>query len=880
MTFVSVLLVALAQAPAGPPTVSGQVVDADGRPVSGVEVLLSGLWRAGGEGRPVLSLVTSDAQGRFRLDVPAEKDPQRSHFKLALWAYEPKLGLAGQAFSPSELAKVGAFPLKLSGPVHTALRVVGPDGKPVNGARVAPVMVKVPGGLSPTSSFPAPDALADLVAATTDTEGKGEIKGLRSENIEAVLVEAAGFGRQGSELGASPNGIATITLKPAGRLIGRIEADDPATTRGLKVIALTLPQTRDGPAVSGDGSATTDDKGRFEIPALAAGKLALNVFPAEGAQLRPRLPSNLTIEPGKTTEVTIPLEGPARLRTVAGRVVGLGGEPVDGVTVFQTGGSPEKTEALTDAQGRFKLSGVVARQTFLFARKAGYRFAGLAIGADEPDALFPIHRVNEPPLATRTTLPPLMPHDQELILARRLLDPYAALVLEKGGEQEKVRTMEAMARVEPERVLELIEKKIFNIPFLNGMMGLRVASALMEESLDEALAVLEGLEDPAAKAIGYIEASTKLPAENRAKALELLERALLSARAAKEPDGMQLVLIGQVAERFLDLGEAERGRAILREGEALAKQLPKAGFVGYARGAFAEELVQIDLEAGLALANDITEPREFDRHHGNIAHELANRDPAQAERVLAMVKDTTQRDQYAVRVVYRMGAMDLARARRLAEALSDVPLKGYALGMIALSLAEAGKDSAREVLEHAYATLERAAESGPPKPRSLYYAVAIAGALLPVAERIDSKLVDEYLWRSIAMRQPAPWQERPDGQAAEADVELAMMVARYDRLMARSLVEPLGPGKGLAFARFSNRGEFFVAAAVIDPKWAVELVEALTDDPDLKPNETKNGARLAVAEILGRTARQRWRKLQHNFLFLWIPDIEDNDINL
>ena len=33
---------------------------------------------------------------------------------------------------------------------------------------------------------------------------------------------------------------------------------------------------------------------------------------------------------------------------------------------------------------------------------------------------------------------------------------------------------------------------------------------MMDESMDDALAVLEGLEDPAAKAIGFIEASNRL----------------------------------------------------------------------------------------------------------------------------------------------------------------------------------------------------------------------------------------------------------------------------------------------------------------------------------------------------------------------------------
>ncbi len=36
----------------------------------------------------------------------------------------------------------------------------------------------------------------------------------------------------------------------------------------------------------------------------------LNVLPAEGSNSRTKLPADLAIEPGKTTEITIPLEGP------------------------------------------------------------------------------------------------------------------------------------------------------------------------------------------------------------------------------------------------------------------------------------------------------------------------------------------------------------------------------------------------------------------------------------------------------------------------------------------------------------------------------------------------------------------------------------------
>ena len=794
---------------------------------------------------------------------------------MALWAYAPEAGLAGQAFPPSALPAAGSVQLKLCGPEHTAVRVVGPDGKPVAGARVSPATVRVAGGVRPRSTFPPPDSLADLLAATTDADGKGQMQGCRAEDVEAVWVEAAGFGRQGSELHPGAGGAQLITLKAAGRLSGRLQAVDPSAARGLEVIAMTQPQASTGPQTSGEGSATTDAEGRFEIPALAAGKLALNVLPADGSKLRPRLPSDVVIGPGTTTEVTIALEGPPRERTVTGRVVDRTGQPIAGATVFQSGDSPARTEAETGADGRFELKGVVARPTFLFARKLGYRFCGLATTPEAAEVKLAINKVDEPPRLVRKTLPPLLPHDEELALARRLLDPYAALALKQGDEGEKVRTLEVLARIEPERVLELIHKKVFNVPFLNGMIGLRVAVGLIDESVDEALAVLEGLEEPASKAIGYIDASNKLGAQNQAKALEVLEPALLNARAAKAPGGMNLLLMGEVAEQFLDLGQAERGRAILSEGEALAQQLPKAGFAGYARGAFAEELAQIDLEAALALTKDLANAREFDRHHGNIAHELGGRDPAGSERVLAMVKDRRQRDLYTVRVVYRMAPLDLARARRLAEAIGDDGLKGFALGLMALRLAETGRASASEELASAYESLQRSSRVGKANSNSIYRITSIAGVLVPVAERVDPGLVDEYLWRALALRPPKLWEINPSGRAAQADILLAMMLARYDRAIARSLVEPLARGAGPASVYFSNRGELYVAAAVIDPKWAVALVEALPDDPDVKIQSPKNSARLAVANVLGRAGDQRSRHLQQSFLHLWVPDIED-----
>jgi hypothetical protein len=196
---------------------------------------------------------------------------------------------------------------------------------------------------------------------------------------------------------------------------------------------------------------------------------------------------------------------------------------------------------------------------------------------------------------------------------------------------------------------------------------------------------------------------------------------------------------------------------------------------------------------------------------------------------------------------------------------------------MALRLAEAGKDTARAVLEAAYESLERSSRVGQGKSTSIYEIAPIAAALLPVAERIDPKLVDEYLWRSLAMRPPKPWDAGPIDRSPYVDVLLAMFLARYDRAIARSLVEPLVPERGSASRFISNRSELHAAAAAIDPKWAVAIVESMPEDGDVKLQSSKNAARLAVANVLGRAGEQRFRKLETSFLNVWVPDIEDID---
>ena len=437
----ALVMMALAQAPASPATLSGQVVDAEGRPVAGVEVLLSG-FRRGTCASTALARATSEQDGPFRIDIPAETDSRQANYSyLAVWAYDPKVGLAGQSFARSAPPAAGSVGLKLGGPVHVAIRVVGPDGKPVAGARVAPAWLRPDG--KPVAGGSA--QVIVLAARFARRPARGHDRRRRQGTDPGLSSRGYRSGADRSRRVRSPGKRARRggRGRPDDRSAGRGPCDRPHSGRqsgrgaGLDVIALTLPQGSAGPQTTGQGSATIDAEGRFVIPALAAGKLHVNVLPSEGTKLRPRSALRPRDRAGQDRRGHDPDGGPpARAdRDGPGR---RSHRPArcrrHRVPV---GRFPARTEATTGTDGRFALSGVVARPTFLFVRKPGYRFLGLAIAAGSNDVTLTIHTEQEPPRLLRRTLPPPLPRQEESALARHLLDPYAERALKQGASRRR-----------------------------------------------------------------------------------------------------------------------------------------------------------------------------------------------------------------------------------------------------------------------------------------------------------------------------------------------------------------------------------------------------------------------------------------------------------
>jgi hypothetical protein len=877
---------------------TGVVVDAQGQPAAGVAVYLSSLDRVDGE-HLTLGRTTSDGKGQFRLAIPAAGRKGVGISFPTVWADRPGTSL-GIALLRTAAARVEGGPqaradapikLTLGSSEPVSVRVLDPQGQPIDGARVSPVYVEreEKGLLSFGAVYhlPIPAEIAGRLAVTTDAHGIAKVADLPSGGLRYARVETPRFGTQTVLLQGRSH---VARLGAVGRLVGQVKGDNPAAAQGLRMRVETHPSPPSPGkpyvyAPDGAAEAIIDASGRFEVPALAAGMLSVSLQTRDNKPTRDIPVQERAIEPGKTTELIVPLPGLTHEHAIEGRVVDRQGKPVAGAVVFQSGDGPTRTRAASHDDGRFRLDGFnVGGSAFLFVKKRGFRFHGQGIGETPGPVTLTLTRTDEKPAVVLHTRPAPLPHKEELALAHRVLDAYADKVLKGGDLSDKVQTLEALARVEPERVLQEAEKGKFPDPLYNEMFRQRVIEGMVHDDPDAAAEVAEASGDPMVRAMAYVAIADAIAAtpENRARRLAWLDQALLHARGIKEGDKRPFCL-GQVAERWLDLGETDKATKLLREEEKLARELPNAAFAGYARASFAEELAQIDLDAALALTKDLSDPREYDRHHGNIAHELAGKDPAAAERVLAMVRDQRQRDSMAIRVCYRMAPVDLARARRIAGSIQHTLMKPYALGMMAQALAVSVKTRpvAAELLAAAFDEMASSVEAGKDEFNNMESGAVTASSLLPVAEAIDPTLVSEYLWRSISFRRPTPGPESQPNQSWFLDAAaaaLAMRVARYDPETARALVDPIAhrlaskPNTAVSWAD----QEVIVAMGLISPQKAVALLEQFPDAPPKSAlDQIKTRSRLALAVMLARSGERRWKYLQWHYFHNWVPDIED-----
>jgi beta-lactamase regulating signal transducer with metallopeptidase domain len=854
-----------------------------GNPIEGVGVK----FRSSEELSGVLKFVQTDVQGRYEaLALPGSKS--------VLHLSEPKGYLKrGQGVETmiGETDGLTLDPIELDRGLKLRGVVVDEAGEPVAAATVEgkwQIIIPANSPEHPGMSL----ASTHTAVAKTDAQGQFLLEGIHpgaNVTLEASANEARTDRPTPAAAGAATPARLVISGANTMSLIGRVvdAADQPIV--GASVQIRSRPLKNDGgpdpgPIRFGVSDIRTDGDGRFRTPRQLKRGYGYR------AEIKPRdetfMPESTPWLALKTaTRPFLPKIVLHRLRTVHGRVVDSRGKPVAGASVRQAGDGPAPTQGATDADGRFALPGVLAGPAFVFVAKDGYRFEGKPIGAADPSLEIVLTRPDEGFTKPISGSIPALARAEELAILHRVFDGYAERVIKEGGASELFAVLRILAWLDPGRAAELLGDQRLE-QWQPNNLRLSLAVRLMRESSQEARALIEAIPDANVRSYAYSEASAALPLAVQALKLELLNESLIAGRAVADAES-RVLRLADIGGRLFDLGKTAEATNLVREAQEIAVKLRAAGMSAWARGRLAEELAQVDLPAALKLLEGTEGEREHDQYLGRIAHELAGKNPAEAERVLMLMRDVWPhfRDEFTQRVCYRMVTVDPKRAKALAASMKTPRHRARALGAMALAIMTKKGDRAPAVqlLDDAFAVLDQAVTSGSDDWDGLGMACTAGAGLLPIVEQVDTRLVPEYLMRTLALRPPIPGPRGRDGISDLANARLVSLFARYDQAVSRQVLDGFAEGAisrrvGLEdWGSMFKDDEVFQATTLVDPARVAAMIDSLPVPAGLAASELKNAVRLSIAAILARPEDERGRYVEQHLLHLWRIDSEEDE---
>ncbi len=242
-------------------------------------------------------------------------------------------------------------------------------------------------------------------------------------------------------------------------------------------------------------------------------------------------------------------------------------------------------------------------------------------------ALNALTRSDEQPSATMTTLPPARPRAEERSLAREVFIPYAERVLKEGWPGTRFLMLDvpgrgsirARAGGRRERGPHGRRRRAIRLE-CPGPLGARPRRGDRGDRLSK---------DPRARAAGHLAVSRWLPESGRKARLEHVARARLLAQGVAQGD-RKVRLFVRVAERYLDLGELEQAKELLREAaQAVRARCPTRGPGAGARRSLAVAMPHVDPAAAIDLARWLDAEQPIgDGNRISLAVRLAGSDPA------------------------------------------------------------------------------------------------------------------------------------------------------------------------------------------------------------------------------------------------------------
>jgi hypothetical protein len=314
--------------------------------------------------------------------------------------------------------------------------------------------------------------------------------------------------------------------------------------------------------------------------------------------------------------------------------------------------------------------------------------------------------------------------------------------------------------------------------------------------------------------------------------------------------------MGEVAERWLELGESTKAKELFAEGRKLAEALPPLKRSD--AGSFLAHMARVEPATALAMVKDIGPERYRQRVLGNIAIRLAFEHPAEAEQALSQIEEPIWRIESAPRICRRLARNDVARARRIASGLPSPTERAYAWTFLADGLASIDRTSASAALEQALYQIDSIDLADPYRRFDANPAVSI----LPLVERIAPDRVAEVFWRAVALHAPGDDPRTDFGQDYPLVSEV-MLFSRYDRDVAATLFEPVAEYVKCRELRADHEIHLGILQAFtcLDPRDTVTLVESMPPARTLKIVDPTNLARYTVAEFLAMPPERRWMRI-------------------
>ena len=368
----SVILMSLAQLPPSPDPmpmpIRGVVVDDSARPVAeadvwlaeaparrgrrfGMELSWSTLTRPAEGTTPILVHAGPTPTGDSRSS--SRRRPSRGG-RRRRWSSGRRADRDGRPASPGTACPASSWPMtRRSGSSCGSPRTPRSwSSAPIGSRR------PVPASLPRARRAPDPRAAGPVARRRGRRTGPRRHAGLAPAALGAVRVEAEGVRHadtrcRDSEIAKDSFITDDHVLAPVGRIAGRLRAPDGEPIRGVTVRATVAGRRPCRFGAGRLGGVACDEQGRFEIPAIAAGMLTLDLeFDAgEGTSpARRGARGDSSSRAGRTTEVTIPLR---ETLSVRGLVREKGTDrPIAGVKVVLNGHLGGDRFAITDAAGR------------------------------------------------------------------------------------------------------------------------------------------------------------------------------------------------------------------------------------------------------------------------------------------------------------------------------------------------------------------------------------------------------------------------------------------------------------------------------------------------------------------------------------------------